>query len=392
MTTFEDIAIDLPHPAYASGGLIAVVDAAKEFMQSSIVLFASGSDAPQPDMIAWLAANDLLSRDGQRLTEAGAQQLEPGSAGMAGNYDDKHGAIGDKAAQLRMQNDNVDEHAIASFDTSNQGFQRVMGLVNGLKAELGSPPGESQLTRLPDGNLHLTAAEEIRKMNLTMEAVDRVHATIEDANQGMRQAGDGIYQTMPVLPPNPYGNAPDAGYQVPWTPTASSASWTRGDGTPDAIVAKAQEQLQLGVSEIGGNNIPVFRSADGRLYAAPYNINDSWCAAFSTWTWDQAGYHVHWTNENYVPAIWNDAKHMGLAANIATAAKGDMIIFDWEGDGTPDHVGIVASVDPSTGQITTIEGNSGDRVQTQQYAMNSGSLVGVVKPPPTAAVQAAQAS
>jgi cell wall-associated NlpC family hydrolase len=35
---------------------------------------------------------------------------------------------------------------------------------------------------------------------------------------------------------------------------------------------------------------------------------------------------------------------MGLAANASNAQPGDMIIFDWEGDGTPDHVGIVESV------------------------------------------------
>ncbi|WP_433574755.1 CHAP domain-containing protein [Nocardia brasiliensis] len=379
-TTLADIEIDLPHPAYASGGFVAVVDAAEEYMQSSIVLFASGYAGGQPDMIAWLAENDLLSAEGQLLTAAGAGRLDSGSSAMISGFDQKRGTILDRTAQLRMRNENVNAGVIASFDTSNRAFQHVMAVVNGLKAELSRPPGEYELTRSPDGTLHLTAAAETRLLNLTLEAVDRVQTTIADADTRMRSAGDDIYQRLPELPRNPYGNAPDAGQAVPWAPAASSASWTRGDGTPNAIVAKAQEQLRLGVSESGGNNVPVFRGADGKLYTAPYNINDAWCAAFATWTWEQAGYDVDWTNENYVPAIWNDAKHMHLAAHVSTAQRGDMIIFDWEGDGTPDHVGIVVSVDQ--GRITTIEGNSSDRLQTQQYDMNAGSLVGVVKPPP----------
>ncbi|MGY2120259.1 CHAP domain-containing protein [Nocardia gipuzkoensis] len=382
MTTLADIDLeDLPHPKYASAGLNAVVDAANAYMQNSVVLFASGWDGGQPDMIAWLAEQKLLSADGRELTKDGAQTLDPGSSVLTGKYDDKRGAILDKASQLRAQNSGVNERAIASFDTSNKAFQDVKGIVAGLKAELSREPEEHQLTRLPDGNLHLTPAEENRLLQLILEAVDRVHSTIEDADSGMRRNAGNIYEMMPDLPRNPYGNAPDAGSRAPWAPTASNATWTRGTGTRDDILAKAQEQLALGVTERGGNNVPMFRGPDGKWYKAPYNINDAWCAAFSTWTWEQAGYNVDWTNPNYVPSIWNDAKHMGLAGNIASAKEGDMIIFDWEGDGTPDHVGIVKSVDPNTGRITTIEGNSSDRLQSNSYDRNAGSLVGVVRPP-----------
>ncbi|WP_454196156.1 CHAP domain-containing protein [Nocardia sp. Marseille-Q1738] len=377
-TTFQDIEINLDPPAYASGGLTAVVEAAEEYMQRSIVLFASGFDGGQPDMIAWLAGNKLLSKEGHELTKDGAQQLDSPSSVMTDNYGSRRGEIEERAEQLRTYNDTVNASAIASFDTSNKAFQDVLGIVDGLKAELS---GAHPTIQLPDGSVHLTAAEEVRLLRLILEAVDRVHDRIEDADSGMQRDAKNIYELMPDLPRNPYGNAPDVGRLSPWAPTASSATWAPGNGTRDDIVAKAQEQLRLGVSESGGNNVPMFRGPDGKLYKAPYNINDAWCAAFSTWVWDQAGYNVDWSNKNYVPAIWSDAKHLGLAANISNAQKGDMIIFDWEGDGTPDHVGIVESVDPRTGRINTIEGNSSDRLQTQSYAMNAGALVGVVKPP-----------
>ncbi|MGY1942693.1 CHAP domain-containing protein [Nocardia asiatica] len=382
MTTRADLDLeDLPHPKYASAGLNAVVDAANAYMQNAVLLFASGWDGGQPDMIAWLGGQKLLSADGRELTKDGAQTLAPGSSVLTGKYDDKRGAILDKASQLRSQNKGVNERAIASFDTSNKAFQDVKGIAAGLATELSREPGEHQLTRLPDGNLHLTPAEENRLLQLILEGVDRVHSTIEDADSGMRRNAGNIYEMMPDLPRNPYGNAPDAGSLAPWTPTASNASWTRGTGTRADILTKAEEQLALGVTEKGGNNVPMFLGPDDKWYKAPYNINDAWCAAFTTWTWEQAGYNVDWTNPNYVPSIWNDAKHMGLAGNIASAKAGDMIIFDWEGDGTPDHVGIVKSVDPNTGKITTIEGNSSDRLQSNTYDGNARSLVGVVRPP-----------
>ncbi|MEV6258759.1 CHAP domain-containing protein [Nocardia sp. NPDC051929] len=382
MTTLADIDLpDLPHPDYASGGLNAVVDVANVYMQNAVMLFASGWDGGQPDMIAWLGDKKLLSADGKKLTKDGAQTLESGSSVLVDNYDKQRGAFLDKTSQLQAQNDGVNERAIASFDTSNKAFQDVKEIVNGLKSELSREPGEHQLTRLPDGNLHLTPAEENRLLQLILEGVDRVHDTIEDADDGMRRDAGNIYKMIPDLPRNPYGNAPDAGNRAAWALPASDATWTNGTGTTDDIVAKAREQLKLGVSERNGDNSPVYYDKDGVAHKVPYNIGDAWCAAFSTWVWDKAGYNVHWTNPNYVPAVWNDAKHMGLAANISSAQKGDMIIFDWEGDGTPDHVGIVESVDPRTGRITTIEGNSSDQLKSNSYSMNAGSLVGVVKPP-----------
>ena len=37
---------------------------------------------------------------------------------------------------------------------------------------------------------------------------------------------------------------------------------------------------------------------------------------------------------------------------------GDIIFFDWEGDGTTDHVGIVEKCE--NGTVYTVEGNSGE--------------------------------
>lgn len=53
---------------------------------------------------------------------------------------------------------------------------------------------------------------------------------------------------------------------------------------------------------------------------------------------------------------------------------GDIIFFDWEGDGGADHVGIVESVE--SGRVHTIEGNSGNAVKRRSYSLGDGRIYG----------------
>jgi cell wall-associated NlpC family hydrolase len=53
---------------------------------------------------------------------------------------------------------------------------------------------------------------------------------------------------------------------------------------------------------------------------------------------------------------------------------GDIIFFDWEGDGESDHVGIVEHVEGR--YVHTIEGNSSDAVNRRAYGINDSVIVG----------------
>lgn len=59
----------------------------------------------------------------------------------------------------------------------------------------------------------------------------------------------------------------------------------------------------------------------------------------------------------YVPYLLNDFRDVGRADK--DARPGDLAIFDWEGDGEVDHVGMVASVE-ADGSVWTYEGNRDD--------------------------------
>lgn len=55
------------------------------------------------------------------------------------------------------------------------------------------------------------------------------------------------------------------------------------------------------------------------------------------------------------------------------AKRGDLVFFDWNGSGTPDHVGFVVSVGDDT--LTTIEGNKGGTVGTRTVSHTSPYLL-----------------
>ncbi|MBS2035350.1 CHAP domain-containing protein [bacterium] len=112
-------------------------------------------------------------------------------------------------------------------------------------------------------------------------------------------------------------------------------------------------------------------------------INSSttpWCAAFAINILKDAGIldTSGLKNPNYCPEIVNWAKQKGIWMERGSTPKpGDAILFDWEGDGTSDHIGIVEKVEG--GKITTIEGNSSDSVKRNSYEVGSTKILGFVK-------------
>ena len=102
-----------------------------------------------------------------------------------------------------------------------------------------------------------------------------------------------------------------------------------------------------------------------------------WCACFVSWCADQCGYiesgiipkfsgcvdGANWFKGN---GQWQDRNYEPQAGNI--------IFFDWEGDGETDHVGIVEKCE--NGVVYTVEGNSGDACRQNQYTVGSSFIYG----------------
>lgn len=136
---------------------------------------------------------------------------------------------------------------------------------------------------------------------------------------------------------------------------------------------------------VGGNQaiVEVALTQVGNEGGEPYwswwglSYRVEWCAIFVSWCADQAGlidagaiprfegcsWGVDWFQNN---AGWMDRTY--------EPSPGDIIFFDWEPDGSPDHVGIVEKCE--NGFVYTIEGNSGDKCQQNRYYVGSSQIFG----------------
>jgi len=135
--------------------------------------------------------------------------------------------------------------------------------------------------------------------------------------------------------------------------------------------------VEVAISQIG--------NVGGEPYWSWYGFDSrvEWCACFVSRCANECGYieagiiprfagcqsqGIPWFN---AVDLWQDSGS-GYIPN-----PGDIIFFDWEGDGD-DHVGIVEYVEDD--RVHTIEGNSSDSCRRRSYSINSSVIVGYGTP------------
>ena len=108
-----------------------------------------------------------------------------------------------------------------------------------------------------------------------------------------------------------------------------------------------------------------------------YSYRVEWCAIFVSWCAGQCGY----IDAGLLPrfegvrpgAEWFKDRGQWQGRDY-TPRPGDIIFFDWEGDGLADHVGIVKRCE--NGVVSTVEGNSGDACRENAYPVGSALIYG----------------
>lgn len=132
-----------------------------------------------------------------------------------------------------------------------------------------------------------------------------------------------------------------------------------------------QAIVEIALTQIG--------NVGGEPYWSWWGLSEraEWCAMFVSWCAAQAGlldsgaipkfencnWGANWFKDN---AGWADAS--------AEPSPGDIIFFDWEPDGYPDHVGIVEKCEG--GLVYTIEGNVNDDCARGRYYVGDTRIFG----------------
>jgi surface antigen len=118
---------------------------------------------------------------------------------------------------------------------------------------------------------------------------------------------------------------------------------------------------QLGYAEPGWGDKPGTQTTKyGQWYATwsgqPAYRDTYWCAEFASWVLATAGFAPGEAGRYGNCTPWTSwFKKRG---RWGTAPKpGAVVFYDWDGDGHPEHVGIVESI-RADGRIVTIEGNA----------------------------------
>lgn len=102
-----------------------------------------------------------------------------------------------------------------------------------------------------------------------------------------------------------------------------------------------------------------------------------YCAMLVSWCFDQAGASATGLPGAYCPTMLLAGKNAGKAVSVTNAKYGDIVYFDWEGDGITEHVGLVEY--NSGSYLQTIEGNTGNG-QVLRRTRSYGVVSGVIRP------------
>ena len=119
----------------------------------------------------------------------------------------------------------------------------------------------------------------------------------------------------------------------------------------------AKKIIEIAVGELGVKESPA--NSNRQKYGKEYGVNGTaWCCQFVWWLFKKAGAAALFYGGKktaYCPTLMNYYKKQGQFVT-KNFEPGDIIFFDFNGNGQPDHVGIVEKI---TGDVIyTIEGNT----------------------------------
>jgi len=150
-------------------------------------------------------------------------------------------------------------------------------------------------------------------------------------------------------------------------------------------ITTRHKAMHIALKERGVKEVPAGSNSGPRVreYQSSTSLGGTgwpWCAAFVCWSFSRAGRKFSGWNTAYVPdyvAVAKARKH-GLSIVPSTQViPGDLVCFDWQGDGECDHIGIVTSK-VTNGGFASIEGNTaigndsnGGQVMLRERSVNS---------------------
>ena len=171
-------------------------------------------------------------------------------------------------------------------------------------------------------------------------------------------------------------------YQV-YRQTLGNKPLIFGGGSADTSYSESLAGVEFVNGTRPGNQavVDIAKSQVGNVGGQPYwswygfNSRVEWCACFVSWCYGQMGLsepRFAACQSQGIP--WFQSHGQWGGRDYANIAPGDAIFFDWDLDGSADHVGIVVGTDGS--RVYTVEGNSGDACKIKSYSLTYECIKG----------------
>ena len=171
-------------------------------------------------------------------------------------------------------------------------------------------------------------------------------------------------------------------YQV-YRQTLGNKPLIFGGGSADTSDSESLAGVEFVNGTRPGNQavVDIAKSQVGNVGGQPYwswygfNSRVEWCACFVSWCYGQMGLsepRFAACQSQGIP--WFQSHGQWGGRDYANIAPGDAIVFDWDLDGSADHVGIVVGTDGS--RVYTVEGNSGDACKIKSYSLTYECIKG----------------
>ena len=171
-------------------------------------------------------------------------------------------------------------------------------------------------------------------------------------------------------------------YQV-YRQTLGNKPLIFGGGSADTSDSESLAGVEFVNGTRPGNQavVDIAKSQVGNVGGQPYwswygfTSRVEWCACYVSWCYGQMGLsepRFAACQSQGIP--WFQSHGQWGGRDYANIAPGDAIFFDWDLDGSADHVGIVVGTDGS--RVYTVEGNSGDACKIKSYSLTYECIKG----------------
>lgn len=147
---------------------------------------------------------------------------------------------------------------------------------------------------------------------------------------------------------------------------------------PIAVKAADEGQIRNKIVSVAAAEVGYTGTSTYSKYGEWYGYQGGWCTTFVLWCYNQAdkslGTSLYGSvipsggNCNSMISWYENKGRYHKHGDGYTPKAGDLVFFDWSGNGSSQHVGIVDRISGST--VYTVEGNCSGQVKAREYTAN----------------------